>query len=244
MKHLDSDEQALNLIALAEAAGVPLSVGQSAALVGYLIRVLEMNRRVNLTRIVDPTAALRLHILDSLIAFPEVSQGERGPALDLGSGAGFPGVPLAVATGRSFILLDSVGKKADAVRQALRESGISGALVTVAAARAEEYAVHHRQEFTVVTARAVAPLAALVELASPLLCDGGLLVALKGRPESTEREAGSQSARQVGMVLESAREIALPAGEESRTIMTYRKVGKPLLELPRRTGLAQNNPLA
>ena len=124
--------------------------------------------------------AVRLHIVDSLMVLPEIGDAPDGMMIDLGSGAGFPGVPLALACGRSTLLLDSVGKKARAVRSFLVELGLDGK-VDVYPRRAEEMELDPSNRAAVVVARAVSSLPSLVELASPLLRQGGWLVAMKGR---------------------------------------------------------------
>jgi 16S rRNA (guanine527-N7)-methyltransferase len=110
--------------------------------------------------------------------------------------------------------------------------------------RAEDLARGAGETFAAVVARAVAPLPSLVELASPLLIDDGLLIALKGRPETVEIASGVDAARTVGMKEVSRRTLTLPDGGEARTIFVYRKIERSRLNLPRRTGLAQNSPLA
>lgn len=93
------------------------------------------------------------------------------------------------------------------------------------------------------TARAVAPLASLVELAAPLLCAGGTLVALKGSPTATEIESGLRAAAVVGLAFKSRRDFLLPGGDEQRCVIVYESVRKSSVLLPRREGLAQHAPL-
>jgi 16S rRNA (guanine527-N7)-methyltransferase len=232
------------LLAMCEAAAIDLEPQGAATLVRYLLGVLELNRQLNLTRITDPLEATRLHLLDSLSALPEVCAAAAGTGLDLGSGAGFPGVPLSVASGREFMLLDSANKKAAAVASLLATSAMGELQIDVCGRRAEEYANEHPGGFALVVARAVAPLPSLVELAAPLLRVGGVLVALKGCPESSERESGAAAAAIVGLTETSARALTLPGGDERRTIITYTRTGASRVKLPRRTGLAQHRPLA
>lgn len=208
----------------------------------YLQKILELNEQLNLTRIHESESAVRLHLLDSLTAMPEVSAGPSGGLLDLGTGGGFPGVPLALATRRPTVVLDSSQKKIRAVTTVLTDLGING--VEPVAARAEEYARSNSGAFAVVIARAVAPLSALTELAAPLLVRGGRAVFLKGSPDSLELDAGESVARKLGLTPQGAREFKLPGGGERRVVVTYQKTGSPEIDLPRRTGLAQKRPLA
>jgi 16S rRNA (guanine527-N7)-methyltransferase len=223
--------------------GVELSRAGRETALRYLVDVLEANRRLNLTRIVDPQSAVRLHLLDSLSASPELRSAPSGDVVDIGSGAGFPGVPLAIESRRDFTLLDSVGKKAAAVEEILRRPGRPIPARAVAG-RAEDLARTATAGFAAVVARAVAPLPSLVELASPLLMAGGLLVALKGQPSDEEVLSGIRVAGIVGMEMRSSRQLTLPGSGERRTIVVFEKTGPPRINLPRRTGLAQHQPLA
>lgn len=155
---------------------------------GYLDRaerfvalLLDANQRLNLTRVVAPSEVARLHLLDALAALPLLDAAAPGPVLDLGSGGGIPALPLALARPeRGWTLVDSVAKKAAFLRDTAEELGMAG--ITVLAERAETLGrdPRHREQFAVVTARAVAPLPVLAELALPLLLTGGTLLAWKG----------------------------------------------------------------
>lgn len=238
-----ADDLKIRIIELCASGGVIVREDVAAQILSYLRAILLANRSLNLTRIADDSSAVRLHIVDSLMAIPEVDAAPDGRLLDMGSGGGFPGVPLAVASGRRSVLLDSTEKKMKAVAAALVECRL-GSEVDVVTARAEEYALREPGAFAVVTARAVAPLAALVELAAPLLRENGVLIALKGAPDSRERADGSATARVVGLREIGWREFQLPGGAEKRTIVSYRRTGNPKVRLPRRVGLAQHSPLA
>jgi len=244
VKHPSPADLDLRMKELLEELEIAVEPSARQAMIAYLLATLKANERVNLTRIVDPLAALRLHLVDSLSAKPELDAAPAGSGLDLGTGGGFPGVPLAMATERHFTLLDSVTKKGAATRQILEELRVADSRIEVVSARAEQLAMARREAFSVVVARAVAPLPSLVELASPLLGLTGVLVALKGCPELSERESGAAVARLVGMREIGWREFSLPEGGEARTIATYAKDASSDVRLPRRTGLAQHSPLA
>jgi 16S rRNA (guanine527-N7)-methyltransferase len=224
--------------------GIVATQAQQEWMLQYLFGLLDANTRVNLTSITDPEDAIRLHLADSLAALPELLTAPAGRVLDMGSGGGFPGVPLAAVSGREFVLLDSVAKKVTAVASVLGALPTPGATIVVSPERAEEIAGTQGAGFAAVVARALAPLPSLVELAAPLLIDGGLLIALKGSPEPAEYLSGLAAGELAGMAELTRRELTLPHGGEARTIVVYRKTGRPQLTLPRRTGLAQNSPLA
>ena len=141
-------------------------------------------------------------------------------------------MPIALATGRETVLVDSVKKKMAIVESVLDELGI-GEQISTYRGRIEELALSQPQSFSVLTARALARLGALLELASPLLVKGGVLVCYKAQ----------LSESMLGMRLISTREVMLSDGETKRTIVAFEKVGKSLVKLPRRIGAAQRNPL-
>lgn len=241
VKHLNVEQSSELLAQWCEAIGVNLTQDQSTLLLKHLDWLLAANLTLNLTSVSDPTDALRLHVLDSLTAVPEVKTAPHGTLLDIGTGGGFPGVPLSVVTGRAAVLMDSVKKKAEALSQFL-EQHIPEAVVVPE--RAEDYAVSEGGRFAVVVARAVAPLNSLTELAAPLLVAGGSLVCLKGRPDEEEISRGKACARIVGLEQVGERTLVLPGGGEVRTILHYQRTGDPSVPLPRRTGRAQKRPMA
>ena len=208
----------------------------------YLDSILEANKVTNLTRITDGEQARLLHIEDSLVGLPEVNEAPTGLYGDLGSGGGFPGVPLALATGRKTLLVDSVKKKMAIVQSALDDLSLSEQIST-SSERIEDLPLEYKEKFAVLTARALSKLVSLVELASPLLKKGGRLVCYKAQLSSEELEEALAVQDLVGIKMISQREICLSDGETIRTIVVFEKIGKSRIKLPRRIGLAQKQPL-
>lgn len=208
----------------------------------YLDSILEANKVTNLTRITDGEQARLLHIEDSLVGLPEVNEAPTGLYGDLGTGGGFPGVPLALATGRKTLLVDSVKKKMAIVQSALDDLSLSEQIST-SSERIEDLPLEYKEKFAVLTARALSKLVSLIELASPLLKKGGRLVCYKAQLSSEELEEALAVQDLVGMKMISQREICLSDGETTRTIVVFEKIGKSRIKLPRRIGLAQKQPL-
>lgn len=208
----------------------------------YLDSILEANKVTNLTRVTDGEQARLLHIEDSLVGLPEVNEAPTGLYGDLGSGGGFPGVPLALATGRKTLLVDSVKKKMAIVQSALDDLSLSEQIST-SSERIEDLPLEYKEKFAVLTARALSKLVSLIELASPLLKKGGRLVCYKAQLSSEELEEALAVQDLVGMKMISQREICLSDGETTRTIVVFEKIGKSRIKLPRRIGLAQKQPL-
>ncbi len=166
-----------------DAMGLDLPEEQRQRLIGFLTLLLRWNRTYNLTAVRDPEAAVTRHLLDSLAVLPYLTGS---PVLDLGSGAGLPGIPLAIAVpSHRFVLLDGNGKKIRFVRQAALELGLSG--VEAVQARMESY--RPQQKFATIISRAVAELEALWRAAEPLLATPGRVLLMKGRRPEAELAA-------------------------------------------------------
>ena len=244
----DFERRQEQLDALLSPFGIETSDDQRTALLRHLELVMRKNQVLNLTRIVDVDDALVRHVVDSLLFLPSVrnyggTHDGRQRCVDIGSGAGYPGIPLAIVHSCEMLLVDSVQKKAAALSEFVEELGL-GASVAVSATRAEELAGARRGHFDVMTARAVADLGVLVEYASPLLCRGGVLVAGKARIDDAELARGKKTADLVGMRSVSRETYELPHGQGHREILVFRKTDKSKVRLPRRIGLAKSKPLA
>ncbi len=164
-----------------ERLAIDLGPAARAAIDGHVRLLLAWNAAINLTAIRDPTDVAIRHVADSLSALPILVERGIDRFVDLGSGGGFPGLPLAAALPAiRGLLVESVGKKARFLETAVAAVGLLGR-VEIAAVRAETLAAdpHHRTSWSAVTVRAVAALPDLVELALPLLRPGGVLIAWK-----------------------------------------------------------------
>lgn len=206
----------------------------------HLDLVIEANEAVNLTRIDTVEDGMLLHIEDSLSALPEMETAPEGRYGDLGSGGGFPGIPLAIATSRPTTLIDARQKKMVVMQEIIEKLGLQGAVDTFAG-RAELLAVKQPERFAVLTARALAKLSVLLELASPLLQAEGHLICYKAQVEQQEIDDAKRVQRATGMRLVSDRKFML--GDNCRRIMVYEKYALPAMKLPRTEGSAQKNPL-
>lgn len=211
-------------------------------MIEHLDAVLEQNKTMNLTSITQRETGKVLHIEDSLAALTEVRAAPSGSMADIGSGAGYPGIPLAVVSGRATTLIEASKKKAAFLSDFIEKHHLTD-LIDVAPFRTEELA-QQDQTFSVITARAVAALPSLIELAAPLLAQDGHFIALKGKLDKTEQERGEIVASKVGLVLDSVREYTLSDETIQRCILVYKKTGKSSLTLPRRPGMATKRPLA
>ena len=216
---------------------------QIALLDRHLAYVLLANEKVRLTAIKSQDDGERLHVADSLYGLPEVLAAPSGRLLDMGTGGGYPGIPLGLLSGRKTVLLDAATKKCKMLDEYL-ESEPALRDYSTSDLRAEELALHEAKQYAVVTARALSALPSLVELASPLLRQGGRLIAFKGVLSEDELASGDSVAAYTGMRRVSIRRYALPGGDEQRAIVVYEKFAESKTKLPRRPGMAQRKPFA
>lgn len=208
----------------------------------YLDEVLKINQIMNLTRITDMNEASILHIEDSLSVLQEMNEAPEGLYGDMGSGGGFPGVPLAIQTKRKTVLIDSVKKKMHAVQEILVKLGLTDQITTYSG-RIEELAMEQGGHFSVLTARALSSLPSLLELASPLLKQEGELICLKAQIDETEENQAKDIEDITGMRLIQKRSFHLSDETTYRTIIVFEKFKESQITLPRRIGLAQKRPL-
>lgn len=212
-------------------------------LVRHLLLVIEKNKVVNLTRITDVHEALVLHVVDSLLPLAcEHGRLEGGMSfVDMGTGAGFPGLPLAVYTGAQGTLVDSVGKKVSAVSEFAERLNVSN--VRAVHARVEDLARELRQTQDFVIARAMARANVLVEYATPFLKKHGVLCVEKARPEDEEIAESERAAKLCGLRLVERESFELPRGLGHREILFFERYAQPQLKLPRKPGDALRHPL-
>lgn len=205
----------------------------------HLELVIEANKTTNITRISTWDEGMLLHVQDSLIGLTELNEAPNGPYADIGSGAGYPGIPLAIESGRETLLVDSVGKKTAILDQFIRELHLDN--VQTYTGRIEDFAIDKPGYFSVVTARALSRLSVLMELSSPLLKKGGRLICYKALVDSEELDHALELQGKLNMKLVSDRTTMLV--DHRRRILCFEKMGKPKIKLPRKMGFAQKRPL-
>jgi 16S rRNA (guanine527-N7)-methyltransferase len=200
------------------------------------------------TTVSEPQAALEVHVADGLsgLEVPELARARR--IADIGSGAGFPGLALAVALPQAQVdLVESAGRKTAVVDRLIQAGDVSNARSITT--RAEKFAsVPHslgggRDAYDAVTARAVGSLAVLVEYAAPLLREDGVLVAWKGARDANEEAAGAGAARQVGLAAADVLPVQPFEASENRHLHVFRKISPTPPGFPRRPGMARKRPL-
>lgn len=200
--------------------------------------VEEQNQVMNLTAITDPDQFAKLHLLDSLTVL--ICEDLAGKSvIDVGCGAGFPGVPIAIACPEAQVtLLDSLGKRIQWLGQLLPQMGIRAETVN---ARAEEEAARRRETYDVAVSRAVARLNILLELLAPYVKVGGTVLAMKGERAAEEVNEADSAARRLGLRLEGIRTFRISG--TNHVVLVYHKVAPTPATYPRRYAKIKQAPL-
>jgi 16S rRNA (guanine527-N7)-methyltransferase len=232
---------------------VPLTSDQLGAFRIYYETLVAWNERMNLTRITGYEAVQVKHFLDSLSCVPVITDAATVlnwstdaslRAIDMGTGAGFPGVPLKIALPTlSLTLLEATGKKAEFLRFLVERLKLSE--VVVANARAEDAGqeLTYREQYDLALARAVAGMATLAELTLPLVRVGGLVIAQKGEDPAAEVEAAQTAIVTLGGQVQNIVPVSVPGLAEARHLVVLQKVSSTPGRYPRRSGMPAKRPL-
>ena len=204
--------------------GLELEDAVQETLCAFGRAMVKQNEVMNLTGITDDKGVANLHLLDSLTVMACADlQGKT--LIDVGCGAGFPGVPLAIASGAKITLLDSLGKRMKWLEEILPQLGIQAECVT---ARAEEAVATRRESYDFATSRAVARLNILLELTAPYVKVGGAVLAMKGALAKEELAEAASAIKKLGLKLEEVREF--PIDGTNHAVIVLRKLHPFLLQ--------------
>lgn len=216
--------------------GIPLSEAQAEQFCHFGSALIEQNKVMNLTAITEPQAVARLHFADCL-ALLKIRDLRNKSIIDVGCGAGFPGVPLKLGEPSiQLTLLDSLQKRVNWLRQTLETMGVPAECV---AARAEEYG--KREAFDIATSRAVARLNILAELCLPFVKVGGYFLAMKAAAAEEELQEAKRAITLLGGKLEQVAEYDIDGA--TRRVLVIRKVKSTPAQYPRRFAKIKQNPL-
>lgn len=233
-----------DLIHAMEAMGLVLEDYQIRQFCRFEEMLLETNKVMNLTAITDPGEVAVKHMADSLSCYDERYFPKDASLLDLGTGAGFPGIPLAIfRPDLTVTFFDSLQKRLNFLNEVCRETGLRK--VAFLHGRAEEMAHQeaYREQFDLVTSRAVARLSILCEWALPYVRKNGLFIALKGAQYEEEIKEASNALRILGGTLEEVRPVMLPGLSDKRAVLYIRKSGTSPAKYPRKPKMAAKHPL-
>lgn len=224
--------------------GVRLTSGQEAAFARYAAELVDWNQRINLTSIDQVEEIEVKHFLDSLSCWLALRDGPGNKVIDVGSGAGFPGLPLKILRPElELTLVEATGKKADFILHIVQVLGLKR--VHVLSARAEEVGrlAAHREAYDWAIARALAPMPVLAEYLLPLVRVGGRALAMKSRDMRIEMQAGQAAIEALGGQLGEMHEVKVPGLNEERYVVEIKKVAGTAEKYPRRPGMPSKRPI-
>ena len=220
------------------ALGLDLTEDTCRKLCAFGAAVVEQNKVMNLTAITEDTAVAKLHLLDSLSVLKAARlEGKR--LIDVGCGAGFPGVPVKIGCPDvSVTLLDSLGKRMAWLERILPELGVEAECVT---ARAEDFAAQRREQYDFATSRAVARLNILLELTAPFVKVGGKVLAMKGAAAREELAEAQTAIKKLGLELEQV--LDFPVDGTAHSVIVLKKVRPTPAQYPRAYAKIKKTPL-
>ena len=230
--------------AAATSIGVALSEAQAGMLVRYRDLLIEWNERFNLTAITDDASILARHFMDSLTVLHALPGGRGLSMLDVGSGAGLPGIVLKIARpDLDVTLMDGTGKRVTFCAAVIDDLKLAG--IRAIKDRAEEAAHQrpHRAQYDIVIARALAPMPTLVEYLLPFARMGGLCIAMKGSSAQEEADQASKAIHLLGGVLVGVEPVKLPDVPDERALVIVKKVRPSPSLYPRAAGKPRTAPL-
>ncbi len=228
----------------AEEYGISLSETQLQQFDRYQELLVEWNQKMNLTALTEPKDVAIKHMIDSVSVYDEKWFSEGMSVIDVGTGAGFPGLPLKIlCPSLKVTLLDSLNKRVKFLETVVSELGLSD--IVCVHARAEEAArqKQYREKFDAVVSRAVARLPILAEYDLPFVRVGGFFAAMKGAKYEEEAEEAKKAVKLLGGGEPVLREIKLPGLEDKRGIIYIRKEKKTPSVYPRKAGTPEKNPI-
>lgn len=224
--------------------GLQLTNGQIAAMDTYYRLLLEWNEKMNLTAITEPHEVAVKHMIDSLSCYREEIFTAAARIVDVGTGAGFPGIPLKIFQPElELILMDSLNKRLNFLREVAGNLGLQG--VAFVHARAEEAGKNkqHRESYDIAVSRAVARLNVLCELCLPLVKVGGWFIALKGAQYEDEVHEAAKALTILGGQVADIRPVSLPGLADKRAVIYIKKVAATPPLYPRKAGTPEKKPL-
>ncbi len=235
---------AQKIIETAELVGVKVGMKEATDFLTYLNLLLDWNQRMNLTAITDPEEIVVKHFIDSLALVPHLKEYPTLSILDVGTGAGFPGIPLKIVLPHiNVVLLDSLKKRVLFLDAVIGELGLKG--ISAVHGRAEDFGKQpdYREAFDIVTSRAVAKLSVLSELCIPFVKVGGNFISYKGAKADEEINEAQNAINVLGGAKLIRVEVILPGLEDKRALIFVTKKDHTPEKYPRKAGMPEKKPL-
>ena len=221
---------------------IDFSVEQISRFYKYMNMLIEWNEKINLTAIIEPNDIILKHFIDSLTIYKDIKDGLS--VVDVGTGAGFPGIPLAIMNeSLKITLVDSLNKRLIFLQEVINELNLKN--VELVHARAEEFGQNkkYREKFDVATSRAVANLSTLSEYLIPLVKLNGKIVCMKASEVEEEIEQAKKAINVLGGTIKNIEKFNLPQSDIGRTIVTIEKIKNTPAKYPRKAGTPSKEPI-
>lgn len=220
--------------------GINLSEEQQNEFYQYMQLLLEWNEKMNLTAITEPKEVLVKHFVDSMSIAPYIEPADK--ILDIGTGAGFPGVPLKIVLPQnSFTLLDSLNKRIQFLQEVIEKLQLEQ--IEAIHGRAEEFCKEKREEYDIVVSRAVAKLNVLLEYMLPFVKIGGRCICMKALDIEEELDEAKKAIEVLGGVVEKVEEVTLESTDITRKIVMIKKKKETPKKYPRKAGTPSKEPI-
>lgn len=239
---MELEEFKEELLKKAKMINVELNEKQVNQFYDYMKMIQEWNEKINLTAILEPKEMILKHFIDSMTILDKINENDR--IVDVGTGAGFPGIPIKIAKpDTEIVLLDSLNKRINFLNNVIGNLGLQK--IQTVHARAEEFGsdIKYRENFDVAVSRAVAPLNILLEYLVPAVKVGGVCICMKGPEIDEELEQSKNALKILGGKRESIEKIDLVNSGNKRTLITIRKINKTPNKYPRNAGTPSKKPL-
>lgn len=206
----------------------------------YMNLLLEWNEKINLTAITEPNEVILKHFIDSATIIKYIENNMS--IVDVGTGAGFPGIPLnIIKSNAKYTLVDSLNKRINFLNEVIEKLGLQN--INTVHSRIEDFAKNNKEKFDIATSRAVASLNVLLEYLLPLVKVGGICICMKGSNAKEEIENASKALEILGGKIEKIEEIILPNSDIVRNIIIVRKIKTTPNKYPRKAGMATKEPI-
>ena len=230
------------LLEKSDIIGVRFSVEQMEQFYKYMNLLIEWNEKINLTAIIEPEEIIQKHFIDSLTILNRIEDNKS--VVDVGTGAGFPGIPLSIMNPTLKItLVDSLNKRLVFLQEVINQLGLKN--VELVHARAEDFGQNkkYREKFDVATSRAVANLSTLSEYLIPLVKENGKIICMKASEAEEEIEQAKKAINVLGGTIKNVETFDLPQSDIGRTIITIEKIKKTPAKYPRKAGTPAKEPI-
>lgn len=237
---MEENEFIKELTQRANIANISISKEEAKKFYQYMNLLLEWNEKMNLTAITDPQEIIIKHFIDSLTLLPYIKENQT--ILDIGTGAGFPGIPLKMMRiSQKMTLLDSLQKRITFLQEVI--SKLSLQKIEAIHGRAEEFAMQKRESYDIIVSRAVAKLNVLLEYMLPFAKVGGKVICMKANEIEEEQKEAEKAIDILGGRIEKIEEVMLPGTDIVRKILIIKKVKNTPKQYPRKAGIPTKKPL-